>query len=372
MVPFWDDLQDLADTALEPNAFYEPMMLKPALAAFGTGRLRLVLVHAILPNDGRRRRLLCGFFPFELERHYRSVPVRTLRSWLHLHSFLGTPLLRRGYAERTIARFLDWAASPAAGARIIEFRQVTTDGPVHRHMLDEMHARGLTTCVTDWHVRALLTHASSSAEGVRAALGWKKSKELSRLERRLRERGTVTFDELTSASDVDRWVDQFLSLEADGWKGRAASALLCDERQAEFFRTCVQGAFARRRLTALAMRLDGRPIAMKFNFHTAGASFAFKIAYAEDLARFSPGVLLEIENIRRFDRASQIDWMDSCADPHHPMIDHLWHERRAIQTLVVSATATRGAATVATLPLLKWLATRWRPRHAAAALENSR
>ncbi len=363
MAPFWNELQELADTAIEPNAFYEPTMLKPALAAFGTDRLRLVLIHATASHQ--RRPLLCGFFPFEFQRRYRRLPVPTLRSWLHMHSFLGTPLIRPGFADGTIARVLDWAASPAAGARLVELRQLATDGPVYLHVLDQMHARGLTAWVADWHVRALLTHASSSDDNIREALGAKKHKELLRVERRLREQGQLTFDELTQASDLDRWVDQFLALEAKGWKGRAASAMLCEARQAGFFRASVHAAHARRRLTALAMRLDGRPIAMKFNFLAAGAAFAFKIAYAEDLARFSPGVLLEIENIRRFDRAPHLKWMDSCADPHHPMINHLWSERRPIQTLVFSATRRRGAATVATLPLLRWLATRWRTRHHA-------
>jgi hypothetical protein len=27
--------------------------------------------------------------------------------------------------------------------------------------------------------------------------------------------------------------------------------------------------------------------------------------------------------------------MDSCADPHHPMIEHLWQDRRVIASLVV-------------------------------------
>jgi hypothetical protein len=52
---------DLAAAALEPNVFYEPWMLLPAIDSFGRGReLRYVLVYA---DQGNAPPLLCGLFP---------------------------------------------------------------------------------------------------------------------------------------------------------------------------------------------------------------------------------------------------------------------------------------------------------------------
>ena len=48
----------------------------------------------------------------------------------------------------------------------------------------------------------------------------------------------------------------------------------------------------------LALRLDGAPIAMKFNVEAGDGAFALKVAFDEAYARFSPGVALEIESIR--------------------------------------------------------------------------
>src|SRR5262245_14782005 len=51
-VPAWEDL---AANAIEPNAFYEPWMLMPAIRAFGAGRrLQFALLLAIEPalRDG--------------------------------------------------------------------------------------------------------------------------------------------------------------------------------------------------------------------------------------------------------------------------------------------------------------------------------
>jgi hypothetical protein len=105
----------------------------------------------------------------------------------------------------------------------------------------------------------------------------------------------------------------------------------------------------------LAMRLDGRPIAHKCNFLSGPGSFAFKIAFDEEYARHSPGVLLELENIRRLHAQSKVRWMDSCADPSHPMLDRLWPDRRTIQDVVVGAGRPLGDCVVATAPLLRLL-----------------
>ena len=49
---------DLAAAALEPNVFYEPWMLLPAIDSFGRGKeLRFVLVYADQPDAAP---LLCG------------------------------------------------------------------------------------------------------------------------------------------------------------------------------------------------------------------------------------------------------------------------------------------------------------------------
>src|SRR6185503_3504833 len=96
-------------------------------------------------------------------------------------------------------------------------------------------------------------------------------------------------------------------------------------------------------------------IAMKCNFLAGAGSFAFKIAFDETCARYSPGVLLELENIRRLHSRRELRWMDSCADSGHPMIEGLWRDRRTVETLVVSTGKGMGGLVVSALPLLKWI-----------------
>jgi hypothetical protein len=66
----------------------------------------------------------------------------------------------------------------------------------------------------------------------------------------------------------------------------------------------------------------------------------FKTAYDESYARFSPGLLLQIENLDMLERPG-LDWMDSCAAENHPMIDNLWTERRDIVRVTVRLAGLR-------------------------------
>jgi hypothetical protein len=73
---------------------------------------------------------------------------------------------------------------------------------------------------------------------------------------------------------------------------------------------------------------------MLASFLTPPGAFSFKTAFDERFARFSPGVLLQRENLAVLDRADVL-WSDSCAAADHPMIDHIWRERRSIGRLSI-------------------------------------
>jgi len=105
----------------------------------------------------------------------------------------------------------------------------------------------------------------------------------------------------------------------------------------------------------LALELDGQRVAQKCNFLAGNGSFAFKIAYDEDYARYSPGLLLEIENIRQVHAAREIEWMDSCAVPIHFMINRLWLDRRTIQTALIPTGKRPGELIVSLMPLIRWI-----------------
>jgi hypothetical protein len=156
---------------------------------------------------------------------------------------------------------------------------------------------------------------------------------------------------MARSDQASEWVDWFVELEARGWKGDAHTALATEEVDCQFVRTMLLGAAERGRLQAIGIWLNGRPIALKLNLLATPGSFAFKIAYDEAYSKFSPGVLLELENIRVFHQGTDAAWMDSCAAPDHPMINRIWRDRILLQQVLVSTGTRKGDLAVGLRPL---------------------
>ena len=76
---------------------------------------------------------------------------------------------------------------------------------------------------------------------------------------------------------------------------------------------------------------------------SGGRAWYWKTAYDPALARFSPGVQLALELTRLQLDARGVDLTDSCAIENHPMIDHLWPERRTFADIFVGIDASRTA-----------------------------
>lgn len=342
--------EDLAADALEPNPFYEPWMLMPALDSLAAGKdLGVVLVLAM----DQQKPVLCGVFPLEKKARYRGLPVAGFSLWRHIYCALCTPLIRRDCARQCLDAFLDWLATECGGP-LMEFNSISGEGCFHELLNDCLLKRGHPSFVCESYARALFRPMESADKYLQTAISPKHRKDLRRKQKRLSEKGQLTFDELDAGGDAERWIDEFLALEASSWKGKQGGAFACDEANRDYFVAMAREAFLRGKLLMSAMRLDGKPIAQKFSFVSGRASFAFKIAFDEYYALFSPGMLLEVENIRRLHARPDIKWMDSCAAPIH-FINRIWHDRRTIQTVLVSTGRRSGAFVILLIPFLRWL-----------------
>jgi len=361
-VPEWEDL---AASALEPNVFFEPWMMTPALRYLGAAET--ILTALIFADDPSRpgTSLLCGLFPLECGRGYKGLPVKYLRLWRHKHCFLTTPLIRAGYERPTLEAFFDWLATDMRGAALIEFNMIAGDGPFHQTLVDYLYRSGRPNRFYDVHTRALFHPLADADTYLCAALSAKHRKMIRRQEMQMSAMGLLEYDALLPGDDVAVWIEEFLRLEDGGWKGRENSALASNEAERSYFKTIAAEAFRQGRLAMLALRLDGRPIAFKIDFLAGQASFTFKIAFDENYSRYSPGFLLEIENVRRLHAQSQIEWVDSCTDPFNFMFNRLWTARRTIQSLTVSTGKAPGDLVVSVAPMLSWINRKVAPRKTA-------
>lgn len=353
------ELTELSSAALEPNVFYEPWMLLPALRAFAGGTpLELMLVYRTVPESNRPP-LLCGLLPLERRASWRGFPLSTLRLWQHIHCVLGTPLLRKDCADSCWEFILDWLAAHHRRCTLLELPNVTGDGPFSQLLIRSSNRNSTVSAAVETTARALFRPRLNAQAYLEAALSSKRRQEFRRMGRRLGEAGRLEFRSLMDTDACSEWVDAFLKLEAQGWKGSEGTALGQELSNREFFRAMTEGAFERQRLMMLGLFLNGKPVALKCNLLAGSGAYAFKIAYDEQYAKYSPGVLLELYNIERLHEMTEIAWMDSCAIPDHPMIDHLWLDQRTIQTVLISLGSIRSDLFVSLLPFLRWFKRRF-------------
>jgi len=357
-LPAWEKL---VAEALEPNVFYEPWMLMPAIAAYGLGRqLQFVLILRPDPSGQKQKTpRLCGFFPLEVHTHYnglgKRLPIRTLSLWRPPRCYDCTPHVDALYAQDALSSFFDWLDSGVHGCPLLQFTRINGDGPFARLLTDHFYRHANLTYVTDCYIRALFRPSVDAEQYIQQTVSAKHRRTLRSQETRLARKGRLDYLVLEREEDVESWIEQFLKLEASGWKGQEGTAFACSEADRAFFSEIVKEAFRRGQLMMLALHLNGQPIASKCNLISGPGSFAFRIAFDEEYSEFSPGVLLELENIRQLHARPEIRWMDSCADPDNFMVNHLWRDRRTIPTILVGTGRRPGDLVVAAIPMLRWL-----------------
>jgi len=322
LVEAWSDL---AGQASEPNIFYEPWFLRPGLAQFDHHPgLRLFLLWAGKPGQSR----LLGLLPLGPASRFGRWPVPHVQNWMHHNCFLGTPLVRKGLEQLFWEQLLS-ALDDSDWPGFLHINGMTIGGPLDRALRAVGSAQKRRCDLVHSEARALLQSDLNSTAYHAATLRGKKRKEWRRLAKRLGELGEVTYGHHMDEKGLESWIDEFLTLEKAGWKGKNGSALDSAPQTSAFFRQSVAGAAAAGQLERRDIRLDGKPLAMLVNFLSAPGAFGFKTAFDEDHARFSPGVLLQIENLKFLDLRA-LQWIDSCAAQDHPMIDSLWSDRRHI------------------------------------------
>ena len=315
----WDAL---TRRAAEPNPFFESWFLLPSLEQFDAAGEASILR---FERDGA----LCGLMPVVRQPQYQRWPIAHWATWLHPNMFFATPLVARGAEAPFWRAVLDWADANPGLALFLHLNTVALDGPVHAALEAVLAEDGRPWAVVERQERALLASGLDAEAYLARALPARKRKDLDRRFRRLGELGAVAFRWESGTDGIEPWIDEFLALEASGWKGAAGSALACDAATDAMFRAGLRGAAARGRLVRLSLRLDDKPIAMLSTFVTPPGAFGFKTAFDEAYARFSPGVLLEREFLSAPARFG-LGWCDSCAAAEHSVMNKIWTERRPI------------------------------------------
>jgi CelD/BcsL family acetyltransferase involved in cellulose biosynthesis len=321
----WDEL---ATASSEPNCFLERWFLAASLRHLGAPHsLRVAVVRT---EHGQ----LIGLMPLHISENYGRLPFAHVRNWLHHNSFLASPLVRAGSEDRFWNALIDALDGEKWAKGLLHLSHLAADSEIYAALLRSAAGCDRSCDVVHQSERAILEHGLDAKCYYEATVRPKKRKEIRRLQSRLSEMGTITTETLSTPFEAEAWITQFLQLEGSGWKGDNGSSLGSAADTRGFFGDLVRDGLAAGRVELVRLSLDDRPLAMLVNFIALPGSFQFKIAYDEDFARYSPGVLIELDNYKILERDG-FGWMDSCAAEDHPMIDSLWSGRRSIVWVAV-------------------------------------
>ncbi len=316
--------RELAESALEPNVFYEPSFALPAARVFGRD------AGAVLVWSQRQPRRLLGFFPARIERRRYGFTLPVLVGLTHPYGPLGVPLVEREAAESVIAAWLAHLAGDPTLPGFLLLPLLPAGGAVATVLAMIIGRAQMPTADFNRRRRALLAPSGERSLYIEQALGARRQKELRRQWRRLSETGAVLLTAATEPPAVAAALGDFLALEAGGWKGRAGTATADRHDLHRFLRTAVGGLAAEGKVSINRILVDGRAIAAGIVLRSGRGAWFWKIAYDESFARFSPGVMLTVALTNALLEDAAIERADSCATENHPMIDRLWRERLAL------------------------------------------
>lgn len=339
----------LVETAIEPNVFFEPAVLLPALTHLAKrDDPEIVLLYAQQKANRQAPRVLCGLLPILRRTPYRRWSLPGISTWAHLHCFLGTPLVRKDFGEPTLHALFDWLASQKRSPAIY-MPLLHAGGAFAKALTTVLQQRASVWFVQKQIARSLFEPAHD-AEQYRKQVWSRKARHTARRQKRhLEELGELRTRRLRRGDEIHLWLEAFLQLESKGWKGANQTAIQCDDGERNFFIEALTHAFESQRLQILSLELDGKPIAMNTAFYASEGGFYFKIAYDEEYRKYSPGVVLEAEFIDALHDRPELQWLDSCAVENHPMIERLWDGRRLVQSVWISNGTTYGGCYVSAI-----------------------
>ena len=289
-------------------------------------------VHLLLAESADR---LLFLMPVSVSRGLGSMALPALRSWTHDYCFLGTPLLSAHHNPDQSWTAITSELPRAVSTPLLVLPLQSGDGPVAAALrrVDAQHGLGLRQSPTAH--RGFVRRRPEPTY----ATEWIARRHLANLARRRRRLGQTLDAEIgtvdRAAVDLGKALEEFLHLEASGWKGRTGTAFLCRPGHDRFFRELSQGFAEQGRLMFLSLQVGTRVLAQSTALIGGRGLFGFKKAYDEAFARWSPGSLLDLDVLTWFHEMRRLDWLDTCSSPDDAAGGQLFGDRRAICTLLL-------------------------------------
>lgn len=318
--------RDLVARAHEPNVFMDPALIHVAERQLSRRCATLL---------AWRGETLLGLWAFSIGAP-ALLPAPMLSAPAIPYGYLATPVIDRDGDEDVLQAMLEFIARDPSLPKTIALDPIRMDGPTMRALVHVLQARGVAPCVLAQAQRPLLQSELDGKQYFEKALSSASRKKLRQHRRRLEEKGKLELEVWNTPEAVAQAFEDFLRLEAAGWKGRRGTALLCDRAEAAFVRGMVAALAERGDAAAHALYLDRKPVSMQIVLRAGPAAFTWKTAYDEALHDFSPGMLLLEDYTKAFLADDGIAYVDSCAYDDSSFMS-AWSERQAIAQIWIDA-----------------------------------
>lgn len=322
----WTDLLTRADA---PNVFMDPVLVGIAAGVDSAAGHRALLAWKSM--GGQRQ--LAGVWSFCAGQARRSaLPMRVLIVPPYVHGYLSTPVIDRNGLDETLDAMLDAIAADPNLPKIVALDAMGTDGATYEALVRVLARRGSAPAVFARSQRPKLASALDGNAYLEKSLSSSTRKKLRQHRRRLSEKGALVSTIVSEPNAVRRTLEEFLAMEASGWKGREGTALLSDKADAAFMRGAV-GALADLGCASIhSLFLDGKPVSMQIVARSGATAFTWKTAYDEAYRNFSPGALLLEDYTAAFLADKSIAYVDSCSFDDTGFMA-AWTERQPVADL---------------------------------------
>ncbi len=330
-----DELDFLSNRAMEPNVFFSGRFLAPAMPRLEDRQVRLALMRDNSSTRSRIRLLM----PFTVDKPGFAIGPSIIRVWSNSFGPLGTPLLDAEDAGETLDNLLEALSRPELH---LPSTLVLPDVRLNGHFVQMAKViaigRNLPIAVANPFQRPMLQSNDDALTYLKRTISNAHLREMRRQWRLLESLGEVAYSVARQPRDIHGRMEEFLALEASGWKGKKRSALVTDRHHAAFAREAISNLAAIDAVRIHTIDLDGKAIASMIVLIMGGEAYTWKTAYDEAYARFSPGKLLMGELTEWHLDDANVVRSDSCAVPDHPIMSRFWHEREDMGTLIIGLT----------------------------------
>ncbi len=342
------------------NLFYDPDFALAAGTAFGAGVV-VILVGDRPPEQPGLR--LLAVWPCRCQRRRWGLPLRLAMGWTHGYGVFGVPLLDPENPTDALRRLLH-AIGRFTGPRAM-LSYLPTAGRF-AEVLDEVcRAEGLAQARFWDHSRAVFEPSARPGDERTTYLDHLSARRRRRLRQSAERLAPLEFESLRDPLVLPAALNDYIALEAAGWKGRAGTALGGNPGEVALLQASVAAFGARGQVRIDRLRREGTTLASAIIYVTGARAWCLKISFLESTARDSPGALLLHRITQSLIAEGSLNGVDSCAPPDFQLAETFWKERMPLTHLLLATPeGDRLFGLARRLEGLRARFSRWRARRA--------